>query len=554
MDNNILLLKLNRVVWVGFLEQKKIEEAIRFFEMYILNFESLKNHKELKEIALNEIKFSIDLFLNKIELLANDYFKNKDWANAAICYTAYFKYKNDNITVIRNLIETLDYLKQYDLEIDLLLHLEANIKIKDANMYKLIAELQSKRKNYRKAIEIFKKYMEISKSTSAQDYNILGCYYNLEFSDVSHNIEDAKAGLDAFNKASDAATYSKLFAKNGTVMAGKVGDNILGQKFWNRVIKAGNLTNDDKYDYAAFCLKNKDFKNWKKYFDARFDKENNKTQFPKINKPKWNGKNIPNSTLLVYFEQGFGDTFLMYGYLPRLTKLAKHVIFVVQDTTAKLFQNNDYGIEVIPACSADLKSLKFDYYIPSMSIPIIMDMEIENISVGEGYIKADKKLVKEYKEKYFKNNNLKIGISVSGNNTGDRSRDIRINSLLPFDELKNIEIYCLTKGIADSEFDEFKKVKINNLGKNFDDFSQTAAAIENCDIVISTDNCILNLAGGLGKKTFGLFNNPNQFRWFDLTGENTVWLTSVKPFVNEEFNKWAPTIEKVINEVKKLSK
>ena len=76
--------------------------------------------------------------------------------------------------------------------------------------------------------------------------------------------------------------------------------------------------------------------------------------------------------------------------------------------------------------------------------------------------------------------------------------------------------------------------------------------MEICDLIISTDNCILNLAGALGKTTFGLFNSVNQFRWFDLTGENTIWLTSVKPFVNDEYNAWNSSVSKAIEEIKKL--
>ena len=55
-----------------------------------------------------------------------------------------------------------------------------------------------------------------------------------------------------------------------------------------------------------------------------FKKEHNATRFPKITKPEWNGiKDISKSTLLVYYEQGFGDTFLMWGYMTRLTQLCK---------------------------------------------------------------------------------------------------------------------------------------------------------------------------------------------------------------------------------------
>ena len=461
MDKNFLLMKLNRVVWVAFLEQEKIEEAIRYFEIYIANFESLKDHPSFKKQADEEISFSTGLFLNKISQLAEKYFNEKNSANSAICYAAYFKYNQEDVLNIKNFIETLDKLKLFDLQIDLLLYLE-NLNIKDPQLYRAIAEIYAKNNNHEKSTKFINKYMELCpEKLTAQDYNLKGCFYNCLFSDKTHNIEDAKISLEAFEKASDLSPYTKLYAKNGTIMAGKSGNNIAGKKLWERVLETNNLSNDDKYDYAAFCLKNGDFEGWHKYFESRFNKENNATQFPKIHKPKWDGiKDLSNSTLLVHFEQGFGDTFLMYGYLPRLVKLAKHVIFVVQDTVADLLKDNEYGIEIIPSAMAkDLKKIKFDYYIPSMSIPVVMKMTRENISVGKGFIKANKTLAEEYKVKYFNNDKFKIGLSFCGNATGDKTRDLSIDSLLPLDKLHNIKLYSLQKGITDENLNALKIIK-----------------------------------------------------------------------------------------------
>ena len=147
---------------------------------------------------------------------------------------------------------------------------------------------------------------------------------------------------------------------------------------------------------------------------------------------------------------------------------------------------------------------------------------------------------------------MKIGISFSGNANGNRTRDISIDKFLPLDELENVEIYCLTKGVEDSSFDGFKNNKVINIAKEFKDFADTAAVIDCLDLVITSDNCILNLAGGLGKKTFGLFNWQTEFRWFDLTGENVVWYTTVKPFVNKAIDSWEDTILDVVAEVRNL--
>ena len=109
----------------------------------------------------------------------------------------------------------------------------------------------------------------------------------------------------------------------------------------------------------------------------------------------------------------------------------------------------------------------------------------------------------------------------------------------------------MTKDVPDSKFECFKKHQVNNIAKSFRHFEDTAAAMMNLDIVIASDNCILNLAGALGNKTYGLFNWHYEFRWFDLTGDDVVWLTSVKPFVNDKIDNWAYSMNKVIKELDK---
>ena len=554
MNKDLLALKLNRAVWVSFLEKEEYEKGINFFDTYISGLDEIKKIPAYKKIAEEETNISIILFSTKINVIAEKYFNEGRWADAAICYTAYFKYKTDNFYAIKNFADCLGNLGQNDLKTELISLME-NTEITEFSQYKTIAESYANDHNYTKAIEYINKYFGLMQpDITAYEYNLRGCYYNCLFSDITQNIEDAYKSMEDFEKASDMEPKQNLYAKNATIMAGKCEDSQIGRKYWDRILENGGLTNDDKYDYAAYCLKHEVFDGWHEYFDSRFDKENNATQFPKLSKPKWNGKkDLSKSTLLVRCEQGFGDTFLMYGYMPRLTKLAKHVIFVVQNAIYPLLKNNDMGVEVLPE-SEDINKIKYDYYIPSMSVPIVLKMTRENLSVGEGYIKADKNLVKEYKEKYFNNDKFKIGLSFSGSTIGNKTRDIKVENMLPLDELENVELYSLTRDMPEESFECFKKHKVDTAVSTFNDFSQTAAYMENLDLVLTADNCILNLAGALGKKTFALFNWSYEFRWFDLSGDNVVWLTSVKPFKNDSYNDWASSINKAVKEIKKLIK
>ena len=414
------------------------------------------------------------------------------------------------------------------------------------SVYKTIGYIYFQLEDYENAIKYMNdfKFNASYSQITAEDYNLLGFYYERLYTTKTHNIKDLNKAVTNFIMASDRKPNDKNYLKNVTITASKGNMQKLADRYWKKLLKLGGLNNDDKFDYAAHCLKNGDFKNFEKYYEYRFDKETNPTVIPKIDKPRWDGNiDLSDKTLLVCYEQGFGDTILMAGYLPRLTKIAKHVIYVVQDALYTLLKDNSIGVEVISATDFKTRFLEYDYYIPSMSIPMALKLNRDNISVSEGYIKPNEDKVKEYKDKYFKNNKLKIGLSVSGNKNGDTTRDIPLDMLLPLTELDNVQLYNLTKDI------EIDNPKIINLGKTFNNFADTAEAMANCDIVISTDNVLMNLAGAIGKKTFGLFNYSNQFRYFDLTGDNIVWYTSVKPFVCSSMDKWEDVINSIIKEI-----
>ena len=67
------------------------------------------------------------------------------------------------------------------------------------------------------------------------------------------------------------------------------------------------------------------------------------------------------------------------------------------------------------------------------------------------------------------------------------------------------------------------------------------------DVVLSTDNVILNLAGSLGVKTLGLFTKYPNFRWFKLSGNDVGWYKSVRPVQIEDFDCNSALVSNLIN-------
>ena len=353
--------KINRATWIAMLEQGNLVEAINCYDDYINKLSYIKEKSETQEI-----KHSQNILVEKLKKLSDKYYKEKNYSNALICYNYIYQLEQKNTTNIKNHINCLEKLEQYDLQLILAKRL---IKLKkEAENYKILSNAYEKNQEYKKAIEYYNKYLNKIKRTEleAQDYNIIGCHYFNSYIKNTQNPNDAQKALEYFKKTIEKVPNNKSYLKNTIVAAMKAKDYKTEKECWNVYIKNGYADKDDEFTYCASCLRNGDIEEWAKYYGSRFEK-NEPTIYPKLNKPIWSGnEDLSNSTLLVHYEQGYGDNFLMFGYMPRLVKLAKKVIYYIQNNAYDLIKDNQFGVEVHCQKTTDINSLQYDYQIPCM--------------------------------------------------------------------------------------------------------------------------------------------------------------------------------------------
>ena len=105
-----------------------------------------------------------------------------------------------------------------------------------------------------------------------------------------------------------------------------------------------------------------------------------------------------------------------------------------------------------------------------------------------------------------------------------------------------------------------KKIKNGGGYKNLyfwddelDDFCDTAAIIDQMDLVITVDTAVAHLAGALGKPTWILISYISDFRW-ELDRSDSSWYDSVKIFRQKEDYLWERVISEVKEELEKFIK
>ncbi len=429
----------------------------------------------------------------------------------------------------------LEFLKLYEKK-------ETNKPLKYltlANFYNLES------KNYKTAINYYEKYIKIDE-TKPVVYTILASLYSKAYGDIG-----LKDQIYYFEKAYQLKPDDRTVLHGLAFAYERLGDKKMSDKFYRKLLK-NNPTDADYFNYGSFLINNGDFKTGHKYFTHRFLTGDKNLRYPLPVEKRWDMKSdIKDKTLLVNYEQGFGDTFMYCRFVPELKRFARKIIFRVQDNLYELIKQSNIisgGVEVVSDVEP-LENLEYDVSIALLDAPYVLGVSADEIPYTQGYLEVSQNQSDNYAQKYLKqSSNIKVGIAYSGDKAANyNGRDVdvcKFNNLL---KIEGVDFYSLQ---ADCN-EEISG--IINLGYTFKNFTDTACAIKNMDIVITTDNVILNLAGALGVKTFGLFNYYPNFRWYKLEGEDVGWYKNVKPFQVEENNRWSIVFSKVYNELNEIT-
>jgi len=266
----------------------------------------------------------------------------------------------------------------------------------------------------------------------------------------------------------------------------------------------------------------------------------------------WKGENIKNKTIYVYYEAGYGDTMMFSRYLPMLKKRCKKIVFFPQKPLIPLYQESGLGVDEIIEGFIPENMMDFDVHAPLMSLPHLLGLKGNKMFEGsEGYFRANPEMVKEYKEKFFNNDEIKIGIKWQGNTYYDMDRVIPTEAFVPLIEMEGTKFYSFQTFEGSEELKKLSdRFDITDIGSELLDFGQTAAALMNLDLVICNDTSLAHLAGALGIPCFIMLPYDVNWRWHEDLSK-CDWYDSVSLFRQKSMGDWNSVIEQVGERIKK---
>lgn len=466
-------------------------------------------------------------------------------------YRDIMKFSGFPINVYKNIGLCMKSIGNADLAIKFLKKFE-EISPDKEDVYIYLADLTyTDIKDNKKAIEYYEKALEKNQNNFSL-YNMLGHLYSTYYQDKFKEKQ-----IDYLRKAYELAPNNRIVVKNLAYVYGKFDEVQKADEFYQKLMYL-SPTHSDLHSYGAYLVHHKRFSEGFKFLQHRFLKEDlNNVAFPKLlttKKKKWNMKlDIKDKHILVHFEQGFGDSIMFVRFLDELKKRCKEVSLVVQNSLVSLFNDSKLGVNIYT--EDEVPTINYDYWIPMMDLPIVCETQPDTIPKASGYLRVPKSKINAYKKEHINDNDkIKIGIAYEGTLASkETDRDIQLSYLYPLMRLPDVEVYSFQVDDLTRQMDRIPEdTRLIRLGKTFKNWEDTACAMNCMDLMVTTDNGVMNLAGALGIKTFGIFNKIVEWRWFKTEGNDIAWYKSIKPFQCPTSGDWNTPVNQILEEIDKM--
>ena len=265
---------------------------------------------------------------------------------------------------------------------------------------------------------------------------------------------------------------------------------------------------------------------------------------PILPQPLWLGdRSIEGATILLYGDEGIGDTFHFARYIPMVADLGARVIVAVADPICSLLSRLDGVAQCIPKTSA---LPAFDTHCPISSLPLAFKTTLETIPSVVPYLPApDQDRVKQWEQRLGPHTRFRVGLVWSGNpsHANDHNRSMPLRDLSKILDL-DATFVSLQKELRDADREVLAGSGIVDMTENLADFEQTSALAACLDLVISVDTSVAHLAGGLGCQVWILLPFTPDYRWmFDR--EDSPWYPTARLFRQTKARDWPSVVDRL---------
>lgn len=272
--------------------------------------------------------------------------------------------------------------------------------------------------------------------------------------------------------------------------------------------------------------------------------------------PQWQGHGeAEGQALLVFAEQGFGDTFQFTRYLMLAARHFSHIAVVYPWSNTHLLMEWSFGDQVLLLKQMPTDFTPWHWQCPLMSLPRAFHTRPGTVPASVPYLKVPQIASAHWRTRLGRaaSKRLTVGLAWQGRRSHqyDLRRSLDFTQLLPLLREPNIAWVSLQKlEAADTRPDVPEHVQWIDWTAELFDFSDTAALISNLDLIISIDSSMAHLAGALARPVWMLNRYDCEWRW-TMQSEDSPWYPSMRIFNQPKFGDWNSVIGAVQSALQK---
>lgn len=267
----------------------------------------------------------------------------------------------------------------------------------------------------------------------------------------------------------------------------------------------------------------------------------------------WDGSPFAGKRLLIRYEQGMGDCIQFVRYAPMVKARGGTVVLETVKPLLSLLEGFDGIDELVEASPDGRPTVEFDLDVFLLDLPRVFGTTADTIPAGVPYLYADRAKVGQWAGR-LGGDDFKVGIVWAGSarHTNDANRSCTLEQFAPLGQVEGVRLFGLQKGAAAAQAEEtaVRRMPFVNLGGQIEDFADTAAIVENLDLVVSVDTAVLHLAGAMDKDVWGLLPFDADWRWL-LDRWDSPWYPTMLLFRQPSIGDWDGLFDRVTAELRR---
>jgi tetratricopeptide (TPR) repeat protein len=255
--------------------------------------------------------------------------------------------------------------------------------------------------------------------------------------------------------------------------------------------------------------------------------------------PRWEGSPLAGRTILLWREQGLGDTIQFVRYAALVSRQGGRVVVECPACLVPLLSRCP-GIDVLVTENQPLPQL--DVQAPLLSLPALLKTTLASVPALVPYLHAEPERVTAWRTRLGARRAFRVGVVWQGNPyfRGDRHRSFPLASLAPLAAVEGVQLVSLQKehGLEQLRAERgFPITVLEGLDASGGAFVDTAAVMRCLDLVVTADTAAAHVAGALGVPVWLALSRAPDWRW-GLSGETTPWYPSMRLFRQGQLGDW----------------